>query len=95
MEPPWEEGKKVYINGPVHMTKMAATPIYGKKPSKVFSYRTKGPMIMKFGIEHYVLKLYKVYINDDPELSLTYFTIMSNLAKLILVFVLIVDPDVR
>ena len=50
---------------------------------------------MKFGMEHYVLKLYKVYINDDLELTLTYFTIMSNLAKLILVFVLIVDPDIR
>ena len=34
VEPPWEGGKKVYINGPGHMTKMAATPIYGKKPFK-------------------------------------------------------------
>ena len=48
---------------------------------------------MKLGIEHYVLKLYKVYINDDPELTLTYFTTMFNLAKL--VFVLIVGPDIR
>ena len=30
VEPPWEKGTKVYINGPGHMTKMAATPIYGK-----------------------------------------------------------------
>ena len=29
-EPPWEGGTKVCINGPGHMTKMAATPIYGK-----------------------------------------------------------------
>ena len=28
VEPPWEEGTKVYINGPGHMTKMAAMPIY-------------------------------------------------------------------
>ena len=27
---PWEGGTKVYINGPGHMTKMAAMPIYGK-----------------------------------------------------------------
>ena len=27
---PWEGGTKVCINGPGHMTKMAATPIYGK-----------------------------------------------------------------
>ena len=32
VEPPWEGGTKVYINGPGHMTKMAATPIYGKNP---------------------------------------------------------------
>ena len=35
-------------------------------------------MIMKLGSEHYELKLYTVY---DPELTLTYFTTMSNLAK--------------
>ena len=34
VEPPWEGGTKVYINGPGHMTKMAAMPIYGKNPSK-------------------------------------------------------------
>ena len=28
VKPPWEGGKKVYTNGPGHMTKMAATPIY-------------------------------------------------------------------
>ena len=40
-------------------------------------------MIMKLnGMEHYVLKLYKVYMNGDPELTMTYFTTMSNLAKL-------------
>ena len=50
-------------------------------------------MILKFGTEHYVLKLYKVYINDDPEVTLTYFMPMSNLVKL--VYVLIVGPDIR
>ena len=30
VEPPREGGTKVYINGPGHMTKKAATPIYGK-----------------------------------------------------------------
>ena len=34
VEPPWEEGTKVYINGPGHMTKMAAMPIYGKNLKK-------------------------------------------------------------
>ena len=32
VEPPWESGMKVYINGPGHITKMAAMLIYGKKP---------------------------------------------------------------
>ena len=30
----------------------------------------------------YELKLYTVYKNDDPELTLIYFTTMSNFAKL-------------
>ena len=34
VESPWEGGTKVYINGPGHMTKMAATPIYGKNLKK-------------------------------------------------------------
>ena len=34
VEPPWEGGTKVYINGPGHMTKVAARPIYGKNTKK-------------------------------------------------------------
>ena len=34
VEPPWEGGIKVYINGPGHITKMAALPIYGKNLQK-------------------------------------------------------------
>ena len=49
-------------------------------------------MIMKWH-KHYVLKLYKVLTNDDPELTLTNFETMANLAKL--VFVLLVCPDIR
>ena len=50
-------------------------------------------MIMKLGIEYYELKLYTVYINDDPELTLTFCTAMSNLARL--VFVLMLGPEIR
>ena len=50
VEPPWEGGTKVYINGPGHMTKMAATPIYGKNPSKIFFSRTGGPIFTKLGV---------------------------------------------
>ena len=51
VEPPWEGGKKVYINGPGHMTKMAAKPIYDKKHQNLFLQNLY--MIMKLGIEHY------------------------------------------
>ena len=50
VEPPWEGGMKVYINGPGHMTKMAARPIYGKNPSKIFFSRTGGPIFTKLGM---------------------------------------------
>ena len=35
-------------------------------------------MILKLGMKHWGLKFYKVYINDDPGLTLTYFTARSN-----------------
>ena len=50
VEPHWEGGTKVYINGPGHVTKMAATPIYGKNPSKIFFSRTGGPIFTKLGM---------------------------------------------
>ena len=34
VEPPWEGGTKVCINGLGHMTKMATMPIYGKNLKK-------------------------------------------------------------
>ena len=40
--PPLEGGTKVCINGPGHMTKMAAMPIYGKNPSKPSSPEPEG-----------------------------------------------------
>ena len=83
MEPPWEVGKKVYINGTGHMTKIAAMLIYGKNLQKSSPKELIAlSMIMKLYMEQYVLKLYKVYINDDPELTLTHSKTWSNLAKL-------------
>ena len=35
-------------------------------------------MILKLGMRHWVLKLYKFYVNDDPGLTLTYFTARLN-----------------
>ena len=35
-------------------------------------------MILKLGMQNQRFKLYKVYINDDPWLTLNYFTARSN-----------------
>ena len=66
------------INGSGHMTKVAAMSIYGKNlKNRLLQNR---PMILKLGKQHQGHKLYKVYINGDPGLTLTYFMEMSNLA---------------
>ena len=33
-----------------HMTKMAATPIYGKNPLKIFFSRTRRPVTLRLGM---------------------------------------------
>ena len=35
----------------------------------------------KLGMDHQGLKVYKMYINDDPGLTLTYFTARSNFGQ--------------
>ena len=40
---------------------------------------TKRPMTLNLGTKHRVLKYYQFYSNDDPGLTLTYFTARSNL----------------
>ena len=65
----------MYINNQGHMTKMAAMPIYGINPSKIFS-GTDGPILKKLGVKHlWLLKYYNVYINHDP--VMTYIKIMT------------------
>ena len=69
---------KIWRHDAGHMTKMATTPIYGKNPSKIFS-GTGRPISMKLGIEHWRLQPIIVCSNDDPGVTLTYFTARSNL----------------
>ena len=38
-------------------------------------------MTLKLGMQHWVLKYYQVCSNDDPSLTLTYFTARSNLVS--------------
>ena len=49
LEPPWVGGTIFCSRHLGHLTKMAATPIYGKNPSKIFS-RTGGPIFTKLGM---------------------------------------------
>ena len=63
------------------MTKMATMPIYSKNPLKIIFSRTTSWMALKLGTEHQELQLYKVFfINNDPGLTLAYFTIYMSLS---------------
>ena len=50
VKPPWVGGTIFCSRHLSHMTKMAATPIYGKNPSKIFFSRTGGPIFTKLGM---------------------------------------------
>ena len=75
----WDGGTKVCSNGPGHMTKMAAMPIYGKNLKNLLLHRSKRPMTLKLGMLRQVLEYYQICSNDDPGLTLTYFMVRSNL----------------
>ena len=72
-------GIKVYITGPGQMTKMAIMPIYSKNPIKIIFSRATSRMALKLGTKHQGLEPYNVYLNDDPGLTLVYFTLRSTL----------------
>ena len=79
MELLWDWGTEVCSNGPGHTTKMAAMPIYGKNLKKIFFSGIKRPMTLNLGMHHRVLQYYQLCSDDDPGLTLTYFTARSNL----------------
>ena len=60
---------------------MAPIPIYGKNPLKIFFSGTGRPISTKLGTGMYYRGLQPIIIcsNDDPEVTLTYFTARSNL----------------
>ena len=70
---------KIYQHDAGHMTKMAAIPIYCINPLKIFS-GTSGPILTKLSMKHRRLKLIIFCSNDNPGLTLTYFTACSNFA---------------
>ena len=60
----------MYINNLGHMTKMAAMPIYGENPSRVFFSRTSEQISTKLSKKHRCLKHYNVQVNLIITLSL-------------------------
>ena len=50
MKTPMDMGTKVCSNGPGHINKMAATPIYGKNPFKIFFPSTRRLMTIGLGM---------------------------------------------
>ena len=60
------------------MTNVAAMPINDKNLKKIFP-GTKRLMTLKAGMQHLVLGYYQVCSNDDPGLTLAYFTARLNL----------------
>ena len=44
-----------------------------KNPLKIL-FRTKGPMILKLGMEHRGFEFYKVYVIGNPRMTLPLFT---------------------
>ena len=73
---------KVYINGPGHMTRMARITIYGKSLQKsspeleiLWSWNLVGSIRDSRSTKFF---FYKVFMNDDPGLILTYLTALFN-----------------
>ena len=52
MESSWNEGTKVCSNGPGHMNKVAAMPIYVKNFKTIFFSGIKRLMTLKLGMQH-------------------------------------------
>ena len=65
------------------MTKMAATPIYGKKPIKNLLLWNRQVDLNETWYVALGLKPIIVCSNNDPGVTLTYFTARSNLVTLV------------
>ena len=55
MKTPYDRLAKIYAKCTGHMTKMAATPIYGKNPLNAFYSGTKRPMALGLCMKHWGL----------------------------------------
>ena len=50
MKTPYDKSAKIYKKYFGHMTKMAATPIYGRNLLKIFFSRTRRPVTLRLGM---------------------------------------------
>lgn len=71
--------QKFIKNDLCHLTKMAAMPKYGKNSSKIFFSQASRSIPLNLSVKHLALKPIIVCQNDDPEMTLTYFTAWSIL----------------
>ena len=78
MKSPWDGGTKVCSNSPGHMTKMAAMPIYGKNLKNLLLRYQKADDLETW-YAALGARVLPSCSNDDPGLTLTYFTARSNL----------------
>ena len=62
-----------------HMTKMATMPIYGNNTLKIPFPGATGPILMKLCMTYQRPKPFIICANYDTGLTLTYFTVTSNL----------------
>ena len=81
VEPPWDEGMKDCLNGPGHMTSMAARPMYGKNIKTILLLWNQTANDLE---SWYAASGTQVLPNNDPGLTLSYFTAMSNLVYMFL-----------
>ena len=72
--------KKIILHVAGHMTLMATMSIYGINPLKIFFPGISRPILKKLGLKHQRLKLIIFCSNDNPGLTLTYFSAWSNFA---------------
>ena len=84
VEPPWNGGMKEFK---WFVTSPRWWPCaYMVKTFKIFFSDIKRPTTLKLGMWHWLLEYYQICSNDDPGLTLTYFTARSNLVPFVFVW---------
>ena len=71
--------ESLFKNGPCHMTKVAATPIYVNSLKNLLLRNQKADDLESRYVALGARVLPSLFSNGDPELTLTYFTARSNL----------------